>query len=47
MGEGDKGWTITSGSGRYQGAEGKGEELGGVDSAGDIDITMNGSLTGI
>jgi hypothetical protein len=47
MGEGDKGWTITSGSGRYKGAEGKGEELGGVDSAGDLDITMNGSLTGV
>jgi hypothetical protein len=45
--EGDKGWRITSGSGSYEGAQGKGEELGGVDSAGNIDITMNGSLTGI
>ena len=44
--EGDKGWKITSGSGSYEGAQGKGEELGGVDSAGNIDITMNGSLTG-
>jgi hypothetical protein len=44
--EGDKGWKITSGSGSYEGARGKGEELGGVDSAGNIDITMNGSLTG-
>ncbi len=43
---GDKGWKITSGSGSYAGAQGKGEELGGVDSAGNIDITMNGSLTG-
>ena len=42
--EGDKGWKITSGSGSYEGAQGKGEELGGVDSAGNIDITMNGSL---
>ena len=45
--EGDKGWKITSGSGSYEDAQGKGEELGGVDSAGNIDITMNGSLTGI
>ena len=44
--EGDKGWKITSGSGSYEGAQGKGEELGGVDSAGNIDITMNGTLTG-
>ena len=44
--EGDKGWRVTSGSGSYEGAQGKGEELGGVDSAGNIDITMNGSLTG-
>ena len=44
--EGDKGWKITSGSGSYKGAHGKGEEIGGVDSAGNIDITMNGSLTG-
>ncbi len=45
--EGDKGWKITSGSGSYAGAQGKGEELGGVDSAGNIDITMDGSLTGL
>ena len=44
---GDKGWTITSGTGSYEGARGEGEELGGVDSAGNIDITMNGSLTGL
>ena len=44
--EGDKGWKITSGSGSYEGAQGEGDELGGVDSAGHIDITMNGSLTG-
>ena len=42
--DGDKGWKITSGSGTYTGAHGKGEESGGVDSAGNIDITMNGSL---
>jgi hypothetical protein len=44
--EGDKGWRITSGSGSYDGAQGKGRSCG-VDSAGNIDITMNGSLTGI
>ena len=45
--EGDKGWKVTTGSGSYAGAQGKGEELGGVDAAGNIDITMNGSLTGV
>jgi hypothetical protein len=45
--EGVKGWKITSGTGSYAGARGAGEELGGVDSAGNIDITMNGSLTGL
>ncbi len=45
--EGDKGWRIASGTGSYEGARGNGEELGGVDSAGNIDITMNGSLTGL
>ena len=38
---------VTTGSGGYKGAGGKGEELGGVDAAGNIDITMNGSLTGV
>jgi hypothetical protein len=33
--------------GHLQGRGGKGEELGGVDAAGNIDITMNGSLTGV
>lgn len=45
--EGDKGWKVKTGSGSYAGAQGKGEELGGVDAAGNIDITMNGSLTGV
>lgn len=45
--DGDKGWKITSGSGSYTGAHGKGRESGGVDSAGNIDITMNGSLAGL
>ena len=45
--EGDKGWRITTSSGSYAGARGKGEELGGVDSAGNIDITMNGSVSGL
>ena len=46
--EGDKGWKVTSGSGSYEGEpSGKGEELGGVDSAGNIDVTMNGSLSGL
>jgi hypothetical protein len=44
---GDKGWKVRSGSGGYEGSTGKGEELGGVDSAGNIDITMSGSLTGL
>jgi hypothetical protein len=45
--EGDKGWKVTTGSGSYAGAQGNGEELGGVDAAGNIDITMNGSITGV
>lgn len=47
MTAGDTAWKITSGTAGYEGARGTGEELGGVDSAGHIDITMNGSLTGL
>jgi hypothetical protein len=47
MTAGDKGWKITRSSGSYAGTRGMGDELGGVDSAGNIDITMNGSLTGL
>ena len=42
---GDKGWKIVTSSGSYEGSQGTGEETGGVDSAGNLDITMNGSVT--
>ncbi len=44
MSGGDKGWKIKSGSGKYQGIHGSGQEVGGVDGSGNIDITMNGSI---
>lgn len=44
MSGGDKGWKIKSGSGKYQGIHGSGQEIGGVDGSGNLDITMNGSI---
>jgi hypothetical protein len=45
--EGDKGGGSRRARAATRARRARGEELGGVDSAGNIDITMNGSLTGI